>query len=159
MSKNKDDDVNNNNIYLNINENEKYGDSQEKLAELLMIKENTLSKYESNVHIRFPLFDIIIDRLRNSIEPTLVANIRHGIDKPQFYEDVDIECHLVGEVEYHLLKDDKSYDGLRSHKEALIAAFDLMQPLVFDIDKAQTTALYGNYSLLNVISYLTIRLK
>ncbi|MCR5323655.1 MAG: hypothetical protein K6E85_10350 [Lachnospiraceae bacterium] len=58
--------------------------------------------------------------------------------------DPDIECHLVGEVEDHLLKDDKPYDGLQSHREALIAVFDGLQPLNFDIDKAQATALDPN---------------
>ena len=52
----------------------------------------------------------------------------------------DIECHIVGEVEYHLLKDDKPYDGLRSHREALIVVFDQLQPLSYEIDKAQPTA-------------------
>ena len=39
--------------------------------------------------------------------------------------DPDPEYHFVGEVEYHLLKDDKPYEGLRSHRNALIAVFDL----------------------------------
>ena len=49
----------------------------------------------------------------------------------------DIENHFVGEVEYHLLKDDKPYDGLRSHREALIAVFDQLQPVTYDIDSNQ----------------------
>lgn len=56
----------------------------------------------------------------------------------------DIENHFVGEVEYHLLKDDKPYDGLRSHREALIAVFDQLQPVTYDIDKAQPTAMDPN---------------
>ncbi|MCR5725887.1 MAG: hypothetical protein K6G24_00325 [Lachnospiraceae bacterium] len=38
--------------------------------------------------------------------------------------DSDNEYHFVGEVEYHLLKDDKPYEGLQSHRKALIAVFD-----------------------------------
>ncbi len=30
----------------------------------------------------------------------------------------DTEYHFVGEVEYHLLKDDKPYEDLQSHREA-----------------------------------------
>ena len=45
------------------------------------------------------------------------------------------------EIEYHLLKDNKPYDGLRSHREALIAVFERLQPLAYDIDKAQPTAI------------------
>ena len=78
--------------------------------------------------------------------------------------DPDVEYHLVGEVDYHLLKDDKPYDGLRSHREALIVVFDRLvensiedqksvrersgddiadqlSPLAYDIDKAQATPL------------------
>ena len=89
-----------------------------------------------------------------------------------FYEyikpyDPDIEYHFVGEVDYHLLKDDNPYEGLRSHREALIIIFDHLvensikdqkdirercgddiadqfSPLVYDIDKAQPTALDSN---------------
>ena len=42
----------------------------------------------------------------------------------------------MGEVEYHLLKDDKSYEGLQSHREALVAVFDRMDSCAYDIDKA-----------------------
>ena len=34
------------------------------------------------------------------------------------------EFHLVGEVDYHLLRDDKAYEGLKSHKAALVLVFD-----------------------------------
>ena len=78
--------------------------------------------------------------------------------------DPDIEYHLVGEVDYHLLADDKPYEGLRSHRSALIVVFDHLvensiadqksirerygdylaadlSPLVYDIEKAQPTPL------------------
>ena len=51
------------------------------------------------------------------------------IQNDDFYDhirryDPDIEYHLVGEVEYHLLADDQPYQGLRSHIEALTVVFD-----------------------------------
>ena len=58
--------------------------------------------------------------------------------------DSDPEYHFVGEVDYHLLKDDKPYEGLQSHREALIVVFDQLSPLVYDIDKAQPTPLNPN---------------
>ena len=53
----------------------------------------------------------------------------YEIENDAFYDyikqyDPDNEYHFVGEVDYHLLKDDKPYDGLRSHREALIVVFD-----------------------------------
>ena len=57
--------------------------------------------------------------------------------------DPNIECHIVGEVEYHLLKGDKPYESLQSHREALTVVFDRLQS-VYDIDKAQATALDPN---------------
>ncbi len=87
------------------------------------------------------------------------------IDNDAFYEyikqyDPDSEYHLVGEVDYHLLSDDKPYEGMESHRKALHFIFDWlveqstedierarilfgddlanrMRPLVFDIEKAQ----------------------
>ena len=87
------------------------------------------------------------------------------IDKDAFYEyikryDPDSEYHLVGEVDYHLLSDDRPYEGMESHREALRCVFDWLvkqsienkesarimfgddlanqlRPLVFDINKAQ----------------------
>ena len=43
------------------------------------------------------------------------------IDNDAFYKyikqyDPDSEYHLVGEVEYHLLSDDKPYEGMKSHR-------------------------------------------
>ena len=82
----------------------------------------------------------------------------HEIENDAFYDyikqyDQDNEYHFVGEVDYHLLKDEKPYDGLRSHREALIVVFDRLaensirdqfSPLVYDIDKAQPTPLDPN---------------
>ena len=86
-----------------------------------------------------------------------------------FYElarqyDTDTEHHLVGEVDYYLLSDDKPYEGQRSHRGALLFVFDLLEkrnladqenvrkslgneiadrihPWVYDIDMAQPTPL------------------
>ena len=89
------------------------------------------------------------------------------IDNDSFYEfikkyDPDSRYHFVGEVDYHLLKSDKPYEDLRSHREALIVVFDRLAensiedlkgirercgddvadkllPLIYDIDKAKPT--------------------
>ena len=91
------------------------------------------------------------------------------IDRDAFYDcarkyDSDPEHHLVGEVDYHLLCDDKAYEGLKSHREALLFVFDRLaekeiedqkragemwggriadqlHPWVYDIDKAQSLPL------------------
>jgi hypothetical protein len=91
------------------------------------------------------------------------------IDKDAFYEyikqyDQDSEYHLVGEVDYNLLSDDKPYEGMKSHREALRCVFDWLvkqsiedkenarimfddhvadqlRPLAYDIDKAQPSPL------------------
>ena len=78
--------------------------------------------------------------------------------------DSDSEYHFVGEVDYHLLRDDKPYQGLESHREALLFVFDWLvkksiedqerarerrgddsanqlAPIVYDLDKAQPTPL------------------
>ena len=78
--------------------------------------------------------------------------------------DTDSEYHLVGEVCYYLLHDDKAYEGPGSHRESLRFVFDRlaeketeererareqwggdfadrMVPLAYDIDKAQPTQL------------------
>ena len=58
--------------------------------------------------------------------------------------DPDREYNFAGEVEYHLLKSDDPYNGLQSHKEALIAVFDKLHSLTYNIDKAQPTELNPN---------------
>ena len=58
--------------------------------------------------------------------------------------DSDSEYHFVGEVEYHLLKDDKPYEGLQSHRKALITVFERLYPLTYDIDKAKPKPLDTN---------------
>ncbi len=78
--------------------------------------------------------------------------------------DSDADCHLIGEVDFHLLCDDKPYEGLNSHREALRSVFeqlkkkdledqkktrnrmsdcisDQLEPLAYDIGKAQPTPL------------------
>ena len=89
----------------------------------------------------------------------------HEILNDAFYDlakqyDSDNEHHLVGEVDYHLLSDENPYEGLKSHREALLFVFewlaaksienqekvgkkldnriaDQLHPWVFDIKKAQ----------------------
>jgi len=91
------------------------------------------------------------------------------IDNDSFYEyikkyDPDSKYHFVGEVDYHLLCDNKSYEGKKSHREALHFVFewlveqdienkesarimfgddlaDRLCPLVYDLDKAQLSPL------------------
>ena len=58
----------------------------------------------------------------------------HEIENDCFYDfvkqyDPDSEHHFVGEVDYHLLTDNKNYEVLQSHREALIAVFDHIHPL------------------------------
>ena len=100
-----------------------------------------------------------------------VSNM-HEIKNDAFYDfirpyDSDIEYHFAGEVDYHLLKSDKPYEGLQSHREALIVVFehlvensiedlkgirercgddiaDQLSPLVYDIDKARPTPVNPN---------------
>ena len=61
--------------------------------------------------------------------------------------DSDIDYHFVGEVEYHLCKNDKPYEGLQSHREALIVVLNQLQPSTYDFDKAEPTALDPNVFL------------
>ena len=91
------------------------------------------------------------------------------IKNDSFYDlveqyDSDSEYHLVGEVSYHLLCDDKPYEGLKSHREALLFVFewlvkkdkenqeragamfgdgiaDQLTPVVYDLDRAQSSPL------------------
>ena len=93
----------------------------------------------------------------------------HEIKNSVFYDyieqyDQDTEYHFVGEIDYHLLENDKPYEGLQSHREALIVVFDhivknsiedlksirercgddaadKLSPLIYDIDKAKPTPL------------------
>ena len=93
----------------------------------------------------------------------------HEIEYDAFYDlaaqyDSDNERHMVGEVEYRLLRDEKPYEGLISHRAALRFVFDRLvkesredqeearklwgddladrlHPWVYDIDKAQPTPL------------------
>ena len=93
----------------------------------------------------------------------------HEIVSDAFYEftkqyDMDREHHLVGEVDYHIVSDDRPYDGLMSHREALEVVFDELEkrdledqrkaremfgdkiadklhPWIYDIDKAQSKPL------------------
>ena len=91
------------------------------------------------------------------------------IDKDALYEfikqyDPDSEYHLVGEVDYNIFCDEKPYEGMKSHREALRCVFDWLvkqsiedkenarimfgdhvadqlRPLAYDIDKAQPSPL------------------
>ena len=77
------------------------------------------------------------------------------IDNDAFYENIKqydpySEYHLVGAVDYYLLCDDKSYEGMKSHRKALHFVFDWLvnqsteekeNHLAYDIDKAQPSPL------------------
>ena len=72
----------------------------------------------------------------------------HEIKNDVFYDlikqyDEDMEDPLIGEVGYYLLYNDKPYEGLNSHREALRLAFELLadKSIVYDIDKAQAAPL------------------
>ena len=64
------------------------------------------------------------------------------IDNDAFYEyikqyDPDSEYHFVGAVDYHLLCDDKPYEGMKSHREALRFVFDsLVEHSIEDKEKS-----------------------
>lgn len=66
-------------------------------------------------------------------------------DNDAFYEfikryDPDDEHHLVGEVLYYLLRGDKPYEGVSSHREALRFVFDLLvKDSIEDKEKARMT--------------------
>ena len=52
----------------------------------------------------------------------------YEIKNDAFYDfirpyDSYTEYHFVGEVDYHLLKNDKPYEGLQSHRVALLIIF------------------------------------
>ena len=104
-----------------------------------------------------------------SYNPALQVYAMQEIVNDSFYDyikqyDPDAEYHLVGEVDYHLLRDDRPYEGLLSHRKALISVFDRLveesienqenarkmlgddvadrlHPWTYDIDKAQSTPL------------------
>lgn len=89
------------------------------------------------------------------------------IENDVFYDlaekyDPDPEYHFVGEVDYHLLTDDRPYEGMSSHREALRFVFDRFKakheeeemeragagcgggtedPWVCDVDRAQAVPL------------------
>ena len=93
----------------------------------------------------------------------------HEIEHDAFYDlakryDSDDEHHVVGEVDYRLLCDEKPYEGLISHRKAVQFVFDWLvkksredqeearklwgddladrlRPWVYDIDKARPAAL------------------
>ena len=71
------------------------------------------------------------------------------IDNDAFYEfikqyDSDSEYHLVGEVDYHLLCDDKSYEGMKSHREALRCVFDWLVKQSIE-DKESARIMFGDH--------------
>ena len=67
----------------------------------------------------------------DSTNRDLQVNLMQIIENDTFYEfiqqyDPDSNYHFVGAVDYHLLCDDKSYEGIKSHREALRFVFDLL---------------------------------
>lgn len=93
----------------------------------------------------------------------------YAIENDAFYDlvkqyDSDNEHYLVGEVDYYLLSDEEPYEGLKSHRNALLFVFDRLvekskedqvkareqlgdgiadqlHPWVFDINKARPSQL------------------
>ncbi len=70
------------------------------------------------------------------------------IEHDAFYDfikryDSDSEYHLVGEVEYHLLSDDKPYEGVNSHREALRFVFDWLAKQSID-NKERARIMFGD---------------
>ena len=71
------------------------------------------------------------------------------IDNDIFYDyikqyDPDSKYHLVGEVDYHLLSDDKPYEGMTSHREALRIVFDWLVKQSIE-DKENARIMFGNH--------------
>ncbi len=81
------------------------------------------------------------------------------IDNDAFYEfikhyDLDSEYHLVGEVDYHLLCDDKPYEGMESHREALRCVFDWLVEQSIE-DKENARIMFGDHvaDKLRILAY------
>ena len=81
------------------------------------------------------------------------------IDNDTFYEyikqfDPDSEYHLVGEVDYHLLCDDKPYEGMKSHREALRCVFDWLVKQSIE-DKENARIMFGDHvaDKLRILAY------
>ena len=89
----------------------------------------------------------------------LWVRIMKRIDKDAFYEyieqyDSDSEYHLVGEVDYNLLCDEKPYEGVKSHRAALRCVFDwLVKQSIEDKEKARIMS--GNHvaDQLSILTY------
>lgn len=70
------------------------------------------------------------------------------IENDAFYEyikqyDTDSEYHLVGAVDYHLLSDDKPYERVKSHREALRVVFDWLVKQSIE-DKEKSRSMFGD---------------
>ena len=126
---------------------------------------NRSVKNFSSVTIQFTTkYNLSIQSLRVSAMYDIKNDTFYDFIRPY---DLDDEYYFVGEVDYHLLKSDKPYEGLRSHREALIVVFDRLaensiedlkgirerwgddvaeklSPLIYDIDKAKPTPLDPN---------------
>jgi len=81
------------------------------------------------------------------------------IDNDTFYEyikqyDPDSEYYLVGEVDYHLLRDDKPYEGMKSHREALRCVFDWLVKQSIE-DKENARIMFGDHvaDKLRILAY------
>ena len=133
--------------------------------ETLRVKKTEIELFWQARFCKFSFVGISLNR--NS----KVSNMKE-ITKDTFYDcirpyDLDDEYYFVGEVDYHLLKSDKPYEGLQSHREALIVVFDRLaenriedlkgvrercgddvadklSPLIYDIDMAKPTPLAPN---------------
>ena len=70
-------------------------------------------------------------------------------DNDDFYNyirqyDPYSEYHLVGEVDYHLLCDDKPYEGMRPHRKALRCVFDWLVKQSIE-DKENARIMFGDH--------------
>ena len=116
-----------------------------------------------------PICGIMIMSQFSTTDCMLQVSLMYELINDPFYEylkqyDSDVEYHFAGEVDYHLLKDDNPYKGLKSHREALTVILDRLvensiedikgirercgndradhlSPLTYDIDQAQPAAL------------------
>ena len=73
----------------------------------------------------------------------------YEIKNDAFYDfvkqyDSYTEYHFVGEVDYHLLSDDKPYEGMKSHREALRFVFDRLVKQSIE-NKERARIMFGNH--------------
>ena len=86
------------------------------------------------------------------------------IDNDSFYEFIkkynpDSIYHFVGEVDYHLLCDNKPYEGMKSHRDALHFVFEwLVEQSIENTNPGRITEYLKKFSELTEL-VLTDRFK